>query len=94
MKAWRRCKYLPINEATERCDHSHSWNRLQEDHGRFDVAVPQQPRDGLEVVIGQQQMTCVRNQGFLNQGEYHQLYDAAAKQSRMLSGLRKSLGVA
>jgi hypothetical protein len=21
MKAWRRCKYLPINEATERCDH-------------------------------------------------------------------------
>ena len=69
-------------------------NGLQVDHGGFEVAVPQQPLDGLEVVIGQQQVTCVRNQGFLNQGEYHQLYDAAAKQSRKLSGLRKSLGVA
>ena len=35
-----------------------------------------------------------RNQGFLNQGEYQQVYAAAEKQSRMLSGLRKSLGVA
>ena len=69
-------------------------NGLQVDYGGFEVAVPQQPLDALEVVIGQQQVTCVRNQGFLNQGEYHQLYDAAAKQSRMLSGLRKSLGVA
>jgi hypothetical protein len=37
----------------------HAWNRLQVDHGRFDVAVPQQPLDGLEVVIGDEQMTCV-----------------------------------
>ena len=27
----------------------HAWNGLQVDHGRFDVAVPQQPLDGLEV---------------------------------------------
>jgi four helix bundle protein len=40
------------------------------------------------------QATIGRNQGFLNQGEYQQVYAAAEKQSRMLSGLRKSLGVA
>jgi len=44
-------------------------NGLQVDHGGFDVAVPQQPLNGLEVVIGQQQVTYVCNQGFLNQGE-------------------------
>jgi hypothetical protein len=27
----------------------HAWNRLQVDHGRLDVAVPQQPLEGLEV---------------------------------------------
>jgi four helix bundle protein len=32
------------------------------------------------------QATIGRNQGFLNQGEYEQVYDAAEKQSRMLSG--------
>ena len=37
--------------------------------------------------------TIGRNQGFLNQTEYEQLYAAAEKQSRMLSGLRKSLEV-
>jgi four helix bundle protein len=40
------------------------------------------------------QATIGRNQGFLDQSGYQQLYDAAEKQSRMLSGLRKSLGVA
>jgi four helix bundle protein len=39
------------------------------------------------------QATIGRNQGFLNPGDYLQVYDAAEKQSRMLSGLRKSLGV-
>ena len=39
------------------------------------------------------QATIGRNQGFLDQTSYQQLYDAAEKQSRMLSGLRKSLGV-
>ena len=37
------------------------------------------------------QATIGRNQGFLNQTQYEQLYCAAEKQSRMLSGLRKSL---
>src|ERR1035437_6517126 len=36
----------------------HAWNGLQVDHGRLDVAMPQQPLNGLEVVIGEQQMTC------------------------------------
>jgi four helix bundle protein len=40
------------------------------------------------------QATIGRNQGFLDQSGYQQIYDAAEKQSRMLSGLRKSLGVA
>jgi four helix bundle protein len=40
------------------------------------------------------QATIGRNQGFLDQSGYQQVYDAAEKQSRMLSGLRKSLGVA
>ena len=39
------------------------------------------------------QATIGRNQGFLKQTEYEQLYAAAEKQSRMLSGLRKSLEV-
>src|ERR1039458_8785593 len=38
----------------------HAWNGLQIDHGRFDVAVSQEALDSLEVVIGEQQMTCVR----------------------------------
>jgi four helix bundle protein len=37
------------------------------------------------------QATIGRNQGFLSQTEYEQVYCAAEKQSRMLSGLRKSL---
>ena len=37
------------------------------------------------------QATIGRNQGFLNLADYQQLYQAAEKQSRMLSGLRKSL---
>jgi hypothetical protein len=32
---------------------------LQVDHRRLDVAVPQQPLDGLEVVMGDEQMTCI-----------------------------------
>ncbi len=37
------------------------------------------------------QATIGRNQGFLDQTGYHQLYRTAEKQSRMLSGLRNSL---
>jgi four helix bundle protein len=37
------------------------------------------------------QATIGRNQGFLKPDDYDQLYSAAEKQSRMLSGLRKSL---
>ena len=37
------------------------------------------------------QATIGRNQGFLNPTDYEQLYGAAEKQSRMLSGLRNSL---
>ena len=37
------------------------------------------------------QATIGRNQGFLAESEYQRLYQAAEKQSRMLSGLRKSL---
>ncbi len=37
------------------------------------------------------QATIGRNQGFLIETDYQQLYQAAEKQSRMLSGLRKSL---
>ena len=37
------------------------------------------------------QATIGRNQRFLSQADYQQLYEAAEKQSRMLSGLRKSL---
>src|ERR1039458_8370261 len=39
------------------------------------------------------QATIGRNQGFLDQSGYQQVYDAAEKQSRLLSGLRKSLEV-
>jgi four helix bundle protein len=35
--------------------------------------------------------TVGRNQGFLIQTDYQQIYQAAEKQSRMLSGLKKSL---
>ncbi len=35
--------------------------------------------------------TIGRNQGFLSDSDYEQLYQAAEKQCRMLSGLRKSL---
>jgi four helix bundle protein len=37
------------------------------------------------------QAAIARNQGFLDPAEYEQLYQAAERQSRMLSGLRKSL---
>ena len=37
------------------------------------------------------QATIGRNQGFLNPTDYERLYAAAEKQSRILSGLRKSL---
>ena len=40
------------------------------------------------------QATIGRNQGFLDQSAYQQVYDAAEEQSRMRSGLRRSLGVA
>lgn len=37
------------------------------------------------------QATLARQQGFMTEATYQQLYQAAEKQSRMLSGLRKSL---
>jgi four helix bundle protein len=37
------------------------------------------------------QVTLGRNRGFVNEPNYQQVYQAAEKQSRMLSGLRKSL---
>ncbi len=37
---------------------SDAWNGLQVDHGRLDIAVPQQPLDGLEVVVRKEQVTC------------------------------------
>jgi four helix bundle protein len=37
------------------------------------------------------QATVGRNQGYLNDVEYKTVYEAAEKQSRMLSGLRRSL---
>jgi len=37
------------------------------------------------------QATISRNQGFLSEANYQQIYQAAEKQSRMLSGLRNSL---
>lgn len=37
------------------------------------------------------QATIARNRKFINPVEYQQVYDAALKQCRMLSGLRKSL---
>ena len=40
------------------------------------------------------QATIGRNQGFLDPRGSQQVYDAAEKPSRMLSGLRRSLGVA
>lgn len=55
------------------------------DHARF-----------VEIATGSvyevvSQATIGRNQGFLTEEKYQQLYQAAEKQSRMLSGLRKSL---
>jgi four helix bundle protein len=44
----------------------------------------------FEVVF---QATIGRNQGFLDPSAYQQVYDAAEKKSRLLSGLRKSLEV-
>jgi len=40
------------------------------------------------------QATIGRSQSFLSQSDYQRLYEAAEKQSRMLSGLRKSLELA
>jgi four helix bundle protein len=40
------------------------------------------------------QATIGRNQGLLSETDYEQLYQTAEKQSRMLSGLRKSLEAA
>ena len=37
------------------------------------------------------QATISKRQGFLSESDYRQIYSAAEKQSRMLSGLRKSL---
>src|SRR5262245_27377337 len=37
------------------------------------------------------QATIGRNPGFLTEAEYQKLYEAAEKQSRMLSGLKRSL---
>ena len=37
------------------------------------------------------QTTIGRNQGFLTEVEYQQIYQAAEKQSKMLSGLKRSL---
>jgi len=50
----------------------------------------------LEIATGSlfevvSQATIGRNQGFFSQSEYDELYQAAEKQSRMLSGLRNSL---
>ena len=50
----------------------------------------------LEIATGSvfevvSQATIGRNQGFLTETDYQKLYHAAEKQSRMLSGLRKSL---
>jgi len=50
----------------------------------------------LEIATGSvfevvSQSTVGRNQGFITGAEYQDVYQAAEKQSRMLSGLRKSL---
>jgi len=45
----------------------------------------------LAQVLLASQATIGRNQGFLSQTQYEQVYGAAEKQSRMLTGLRKSL---
>ncbi len=52
----------------------------------------------LEIATGSlfevvSQATIGRNQGFLIETDYQKLYQLAEKQSRMLSGLRKSLEV-
>ena len=40
------------------------------------------------------QSTIGLRQGFLSQDDHRRIYDAAEKQGRMLSGLRRSLGIA
>ena len=58
------------------------------DYGRFvEIATGSLFEVVSQAVIG-------RNQGFLSEADYKTLYEAAEKQSRMLSGLRKSLEAA
>lgn len=38
------------------------------------------------------QITIARNRGYLSAGEHHEIYSSAEEISRMLSGLRDSLG--
>ena len=52
----------------------------------------------LEIATGSlfeviSQATIAKRRGFLHEADYQRLYQAAEIQSRMLSGLRKSLGV-
>ena len=52
----------------------------------------------LEIATGSlfevvSQSVIARRQGLLNDADYQQIYAAAEEQSRMLSGLRRSLGV-
>ncbi len=59
----------------------------QVDYARFvEIAT-----GSLFEVVSQATIGC--NQGFLNEADYQQLYQSAETQSRMLSGLRKSLRV-
>jgi four helix bundle protein len=64
-----------------------SSRHTRDDYGRF-----------LEIATGSvfevvSQSFIGRNQGFLNEAAFRSLYAAAEEQSRMLSGLRKSLGL-
>jgi four helix bundle protein len=55
------------------------------DYGRFvEIATGSLFEVAAQATIG-------RNQGFLDQSGYQQVYDAAELQIRMMSGLRKSL---
>ncbi|MBG88637.1 MAG: four helix bundle protein [Verrucomicrobiales bacterium] len=52
----------------------------------------------IEIVTGSifeviSQSTIARNQGFLTEDDYQQIYTAAEEQSRMLSGLKRSLSI-
>ena len=62
-----------------------SWRQSHPEFARF-VAIA---TGSLFEVVSQ--ATISRNQGFLSLSDYSMLYQAAEKQSRMLSGLRKSL---